>query len=177
MGQEKVEKKALTKVRLDKWLWAARFYKTRSQAATAVKGGKVDMDGMRAKSSTQVKIGCDLEVRKGPYRFELRVAALGEKRRNAEYAQTLYSETAESSKRREQTSARIASERAARPHGWTGGRPTKKQRRDLENFRRLYQSPEDIDDDDFSDFDNVDDADLANPEPWAVVATESTDKS
>jgi len=141
------ERTTKSRVRLDKWLWAARFYKTRSQASSAVKGGKVDIDGVRAKPSAQLRIGAEIEVRKGPYRFELAVIALGEKRRNAEYAQTLYAETPDSITRREQTASRIVSERAARPRGWTGGRPTKKQRRDLENFRRLYQSPEDILDD------------------------------
>lgn len=131
-------------VRLDKWLWAARFFKTRSQAATAVKGGKVDVDGSRAKASAQVRVGGEIEVRKGPYRFLVEVIAVAEKRRNAEFARTLYRENPESLKAREETAARIAADRSAMPHGFTGGRPTKKQRRDLEAFRNLYRAPEDI---------------------------------
>ena len=132
-------------VRLDKWLWAARFYKTRSQASAAIKGGKVDLEGSRAKASAQVRVGAELEVRKGPYRFACHVLALAEKRSNAEFARTLYREDAESVRAREETALRIAAERVGAPRGWEGGRPTKKNRRDLEAFRKLYISPEEID--------------------------------
>ena len=131
-------------VRLDKWLWAARFFKTRSQAGLAIKGGRVDLDGARPKASAQVRVGSQVDVRKGPYRFSAEVTALAEKRRNAEFAKTLYREDEAIVRLRDETAARIAAERQAMPRGWTGGRPTKKLRRDLESFRRLYVSPEDI---------------------------------
>ncbi|HET6613651.1 MAG TPA: RNA-binding S4 domain-containing protein [Kofleriaceae bacterium] len=136
------------RVRLDKWLWAARFYKTRSQSAAAIKAGKVELDGTRAKVSQKIGPGARIEVRKGPYAFTVEVRDVAERRGSAERAQALYAEDPDSIARREQARARIAAERTAIPRGWGGrGRPTKKQRRDLEAFQARLFSPEDIDDD------------------------------
>jgi ribosome-associated heat shock protein Hsp15 len=150
------------RVRLDKWLWAARFFKTRSQASAAIKGGRVDVDGVAAKASHAVTVGTRIEVRKGPYRFTVDVAALADRRGSAEVARTLYTEDPESEKLRHETRARIAAERAARPSGWSGGRPTKKQRRQLLAFRDqslAAAAPPGQDDDDDDDDDWLDDHD------------------
>ncbi|HUH02700.1 MAG TPA: RNA-binding S4 domain-containing protein [Kofleriaceae bacterium] len=137
------------KVRLDKWLWAARFYKTRSQSAAAIKAGRVELGGVRAKASQQVGVGARVEVRKGPYLFVVEVRALAERRGSAEMAQRLYDENPADRDAREATQARLTAERADAPPGWGGrGRPTKKQRRELDAFRDRIWSPEDLDDDD-----------------------------
>jgi ribosome-associated heat shock protein Hsp15 len=134
-----------TKVRIDKWLWAARFFKTRSQSAAAVKAGRVEIDGARAKPSHQVSPGVQIEVRKGAYRFDVEVKALAEKRGSAEQAAELYVETPASIELREQTHARLRAERAAMPYGMSAGRPTKKQRRQLMAFKEMSLTPEDWD--------------------------------
>jgi ribosome-associated heat shock protein Hsp15 len=137
------------KVRLDKWLWAARFYKTRSQSAAAIKAGRVEMAGARAKASQQVGVGARLEVRKGPFTFLVEVRALAERRGSAEMAQKLYVEDPASRAAREATLVRLAAERADAPRGWGGkGRPTKKQRREIDAFRERMWGPADISDDD-----------------------------
>lgn len=137
------------RVRLDRWLWAARFFKTRSQSAAAVKAGKVEIADARAKPSQAIGPGDRLSVRKGPYRFTLQVVGVAERRGNADAAQSLYAEDAESIRKREEIRARLAAERAAVPRSWGGmGRPTKKQRRELMAFRQRLFGPEDVDDDD-----------------------------
>jgi ribosome-associated heat shock protein Hsp15 len=137
-----------SKVRLDKWLWAARFYKTRSQSAAGIKAGRVEVDGGRARPSHQVGVGARVDVRKGPYLFSLEVRGLAERRGSAEIARALYAETEESVRRREETHARLVAERADVPRGWGGrGRPTKKQRRALMAFQSRMFAPEDLDDD------------------------------
>ena len=119
-------------VRLDKWLWAARFFKTRALAKAAIEGGKVHCAGERCKPSKEPKVGDELLIRQG---FEERlvvVCALSSTRRGASEAQLLYRETAESIVRREQAAAL----RKAGALGMTtDGRPTKKQRRQIHGFR------------------------------------------
>jgi len=88
--------------RLDKWLWAARFYKTRQLAADAVKGGHVEVNGSRAKPARGVKVGDRLRVRKAPFEFDVRVVDLRERRVSAREAQGLYEESSESIEKREQ---------------------------------------------------------------------------
>ncbi len=88
-------------VRLDKWLWAARFFKTRGAATQAVDGGKVQLNGRRAKRSKSVHAGDRVGIRKGPYRFAVVVKNVAEKRLSAREAVLLYEETAESSATRE----------------------------------------------------------------------------
>jgi len=125
-------------VRLDKWLWAARFYKTRSLAAKAISGGKVQLNGQRAKRASHLHVGDRLRVRKGPNEFQLVVLRLSERRGPASEAATLYEETAESVKARQS----LAGQRKAAPKFAfrDGGRPSKKERRYL---RRLKGDPED----------------------------------
>jgi ribosome-associated heat shock protein Hsp15 len=136
------------KVRLDKWLWAARFYKTRSQSAAAIKAGRVMTDGDRAKASFQVTVGAELEVRKGPYVFDLEVIALADRRGNAELARSLYLEKPESITKREETARQIsAMSRAGATGSRVGARPTKKDRRAMDAFKEQFFAPEDLEDD------------------------------
>jgi ribosome-associated heat shock protein Hsp15 len=122
-----------TTVRLDKWLWAARFFKTRSQATEAVDGGKVEVNGARVKPAKDVRIGDELRIRLGPYEHLVVVRALGDKRGSATIAQTLYEETPESVAAREKLreSHRLAPAMFVYEEK---GRPTKKDRRDLSDF-------------------------------------------
>jgi ribosome-associated heat shock protein Hsp15 len=123
-----------TRVRLDKWLWAARFYKTRSLATEAVAGGKVDVNGERAKPAKPIKTGDEIRLRLAPYEHVLIVRALSERRGPASVAQTLYDETPESRAERERLSAQLKLSPAAFVYE-EKGRPTKKDRRDLSSFR------------------------------------------
>ncbi|MDX1574312.1 MAG: RNA-binding S4 domain-containing protein [Methylophaga sp.] len=120
--------------RLDKWLWAARFFKTRSLAVEAINGGKVHVNGQRAKPSRHVHTGDMLEVSKPPYSFEIEVLGLEKQRRPAIEAQTLYQETAESQAKREQLREQLHNE----PLGFREqkGRPSKRDRRHIIKFTR-----------------------------------------
>lgn len=124
------------KIRLDKWLWAARFFKTRALAKAAIEGGKVQCRGERCKPGKEPRIGDEYVIRAGFDERTVRVLALSEVRRGAPEAQLLYAETAESLARREQAAAL----RKAGALGLqTDGRPSKKQRRDLQTFRGGWQ--------------------------------------
>ncbi len=120
--------------RLDKWLWAARFFKTRSLAAESVEEGKVHINSIRAKPSHQVRAGDELKIRRGPYEWVVVVRGVLLKRGPASEAQLLYEETEESKRNREMLAnelrfqGRIVSE--------IKGRPSKKARRDLLRFTR-----------------------------------------
>lgn len=120
-------------MRLDKWLWAARFFKTRSMAADAVDGGKVKVNDANAKPAKDVKVGDRLQIRAGEQTFEVTVAGLNEQRRPAPEARLLYEESAESLERR----AKEAELRklAPAPSADYRGRPTKRDRRQLGRFR------------------------------------------
>ncbi len=118
------------KLRIDKWLWAARFYKTRSLAADAVESGKVTMDEARIKPAKAIGVGDRLDIRLGQYRFEIEVLALSNRRGGAPEAQKLYRESDESKARR----AEIAANLKALPQPTFKGRPTKRDRRDIERF-------------------------------------------
>ncbi|MES1942807.1 RNA-binding S4 domain-containing protein [Salinisphaera sp. PC39] len=122
------------RVRLDKWLWAARFFKTRPLAAEAVAGGKVDVAGVRARPGYAVKVGDRLEITKGELRFEVVVADVAARRGPAAEAQRLYEETAASVAARERAAERrrVAGSGAPRPEG----RPDKKSRRRLQRVKR-----------------------------------------
>ncbi len=123
-----------TETRLDRWLWAARFFKTRSQAAAAIDGGKVHLGGQRAKRAAAVRVGDELRVRKGPYEFRVVIRALSEHRGSAQEAAVLFEETAESLQQR----ARLREElRAKTTLTYEGkGRPTKRDRRRLDRFKK-----------------------------------------
>lgn len=120
-------------VRIDRWLWAARFFKTRSAATEAVLGGRVHVNGARVKPSKDVRVGDTVAVRLGPLQTTALVTGLSEKRGSAAAAATLYQETPESV---EERLRRVAELRASRPLAAGGGRPTKRDRRHLDAFRR-----------------------------------------
>lgn len=120
-------------VRIDKWLWAARFYKTRSLAADAVTGGKVELNGERPKPARGVKVGDVLRLRIGVYEHRLVVRDLSDRRGPASVARTLYEETADSVAARAKLAERM---RYEMPLGAETGRPSKKDRRDLNRYRR-----------------------------------------
>jgi len=121
------------RLRLDKWLWAARFFKTRSLATEAVTGGKVEVNGERAKPAKALKIGDEVRVRLGPYEHILIVRDLSDRRGPASVAQTLYEETHASRDARERLSAQLKLSPAAFVYE-EKGRPTKKDRRQLSDF-------------------------------------------
>jgi len=124
---------AMTRVRIDKWLWAARFYKTRAIAKQAIEGGKVQCGGGRVKPSKEIEVGMEIRLRQGDDEKTVRVSALSDQRRGAPEAQKLYEETRESLARREE----LALARKAQPKHWmTPGRPTKKQRRQIHQFKQ-----------------------------------------
>jgi ribosome-associated heat shock protein Hsp15 len=120
-------------VRIDKWLWAARFYKTRSLAAAAVEGGKVQVDGERAKPAKAVKPGSEVRVRVGPYEHVLIVKGTAERRGTASDAARLFDETTESREAREKLHWQLT--KAAPAMEAAPGRPTKRDRRALDKFR------------------------------------------
>ena len=120
------------KARLDKWLWAARFFKTRALAKAAIEGGKVHCCGERCKPAREPKIGDELTIRCGFDERTVIVRALGMVRRGAPEAQLLYEETADSIARRE---AAAALRKAGALGVQSEGRPTKKQRRQIHQFR------------------------------------------
>jgi len=122
------------KVRLDKWLWAARFYKTRSLAAEAVEKGKVEVNGERAKRAKLLQAGDSLTIRLGPYQHIVTVRAVSERRGPASFAATLYEESAESRKAREGMQIQVKAAQSV--PGYDRGRPTKKDRREIERLRR-----------------------------------------
>jgi ribosome-associated heat shock protein Hsp15 len=123
----------LDKLRLDKWLWAARFFKTRSLAKAAIEGGKVHLGGQRVKVSKEISVGDTLQIRQGWDEKVVLVISLSDQRRGAPEALLLYEETADSSAKRE---AEAEARKAAggmidRP----ANRPTKKQRRQIHRFK------------------------------------------
>ena len=122
------------RVRLDKWLWAARFYKTRGLSADAIDGGKIEVNGERAKRSRLVQSGDRLKIRIGPYEHVITVKDVSEKRGSAPIAQALYEEDPESRKAREVMAAHVRAMNANT--GYESGRPTKKDRREIERLRR-----------------------------------------
>ncbi|HET9700875.1 MAG TPA: RNA-binding S4 domain-containing protein [Burkholderiales bacterium] len=124
----------LTAVRIDKWLWAARFYKTRSLAQQAVEGGRVKLNGERVKPAREVKPGDLLAVSIGELEWQLTVTGLAERRGSADLARRLYRESDESCARRQAMAEmrRFTPE----PSQAIKGRPTKRERRALERMRR-----------------------------------------
>ena len=119
---------------MDKWLWAARFFKTRTLAADAVDGGKVYVNGDRAKPAKSVKPGDEVRLRLGPYEHVLIVRGTAERRGSAPEAQRLYEETTASREAREKLHWQLT--KAAPAMEAAPGRPTKQDRRALEKFRR-----------------------------------------
>lgn len=120
----------IVRVRLDKWLWAARLFKTRSVASDAISRQRVLIGGQRVKPSRIVQLGEQLRIEKGPYTFELTVLGLDDIRRGAPEASLLYSESDASREAREAIRARRHADREARLGLAGDGRPSKRQRRD-----------------------------------------------
>ena len=118
-------------IRLDKWLWAARFYKTRSIAKEMIDGGKVHYNGQRSKPNKTVEVGAIIKLRQGNDEKEIKVTALSAQRRGAPEAQLLYQETEQSVEKREKL--KLARKINAMPH--PDRRPNKKERRDLLRFK------------------------------------------
>ncbi len=123
-------------MRIDKWLWAARFYKTRSLASSEVDAGHVDVNGDRAKPSKALKLGDELRIRAHNYTFVVHVKVLSDHRGPATFAQTLYEETEASRAERERL--REMRRLAPTPAYEEGGRPTKRDRRDMAKVKRRY---------------------------------------
>lgn len=123
-------------MRLDKWLWAARFYKTRSAAAQAVDGGKVDLGGERAKRARLIQAGDVVTVRRPPYQHQVVVRGLAEQRGPAAVAATLWEETPESRTARETLAFQLKNAPTLSFEG--GGRPTKRDRRDIQKIKEKW---------------------------------------
>lgn len=121
-------------VRIDKWLWAARFFKTRARAAEAVAGGKVKVNGERVKAAKALRRGDELRIHIGPYEHVIRVLGLSARRGSAAEAALLYQESPESKAARQELAARLAAERSLFPR--EKGRPTKRARRELIRFKQ-----------------------------------------
>lgn len=121
-------------VRIDKWLWAARFFKTRRLATEAINGGKVEVNGARAKPAKTVRLGDRIHLRKDALDYELIVEGLSDRRGPASVARTLYTETAESIARREQVQAQLKAQATAFPQ--PKRRPDKHDRKRLASFKR-----------------------------------------
>ena len=121
------------KFRIDKWLWAARFFKTRSLAADAIDSGKIYLNDVRIKPAKLVTSGDMLKIRMGHYQYEIEVLALSNRRGSATIAHQLYRETDQSQRQRES----IATQMKAQPQPFLSkGRPTKRDRREIERFKR-----------------------------------------
>jgi len=120
------------KCRLDKWLWASRFFKTRSLSADAVDSGKVRVDGDRAKPAKEVRVGMTIHIRNKDVEMECEVLGLSNVRRGAPEAALLYAETEASKQKRENVKLTREADHAVRERGM--GRPTKRQLRDIKKF-------------------------------------------
>ena len=127
-------KEAGEQIRIDKWLWAARFFKTRSLAAEAVAGGKVAVNGVRAKPSRNVREGETLHIRKGPFEWTIMVRGIAKTRGPAPEACLLFDETEESIRKRAAAAAQLKFERP--PQFDLPGRPSKKDRRSMQRFTK-----------------------------------------
>ncbi len=128
-------------IRIDKWLWAARFFKTRGAATEAVLGGRVHLNDARVKPAREVRAGDTIEIRIGHFQWELVVRAVADKRGPASVARTLYDETPDSVDARTRRAEEL---RLSRPIGADlGARPTKQDRRRLEDLRRLERGGRD----------------------------------
>ncbi len=120
------------RARIDKWLWAARFYKTRALAVAALENGRVLVNGVRVKPAKALNVGDMLAIRMGPYTHEVEVLGLSGKRGPAPEAQKLYRETEESKAKRAALAEQL---KAQQQYSVLKGRPTKKDRRDIEKVK------------------------------------------
>lgn len=125
-------------VRLDKWLWCARFYKTRALAAAAIKGNKIRVNEQTVKAAKNVQLGDVIQIRKTPYEYTITILKLCKNRLPASKAALLYTEDTESIQTREELSKQIKADAASFPR--TIGRPTKRNRREIIRFTRANQN-------------------------------------
>jgi ribosome-associated heat shock protein Hsp15 len=123
-------------IRLDKWLWAARFFKTRTLAAEAISGGKVHVNGQRTKPGKEVKIGAELSISKDNYRWDVTIIAIKGQRRSAKEAALLYEESAESLAKREQQIIQNREQRELFDFSGSDRKPNKKDRRLIHRFKQ-----------------------------------------
>jgi ribosome-associated heat shock protein Hsp15 len=128
-------KQPAERMRLDKWLWVARFFKTRQLAIEAINGGKVHIDGQRTKPGKEITVGTELAITKEPYAWEITVTALHGQRRPAPEAALLYEETPASHARRQEEVARRREEKEMGIP--TDSRPNKRERRLIHRFKRV----------------------------------------
>ncbi len=124
----------MDKVRIDKWLWAARFFKTRNLAKQAIEGGKVHMDGQRVKASKEIECGVVLRIRQGWDLKEVKVLALSDQRRGASEAALLYQETEDSEQKRALHAEQRKSLRGSEPQNYH--KPNSRERRQIHQFKR-----------------------------------------
>ncbi len=124
-------------VRLDKWLWAARFFKTRQLAHEAIAGGKVHLNGQRVKPGKEIGVGARLEISKDQFAWEILVTALSTRRGPAKHAALLYQETPESLSRRQTELERRREQRELQLS--PDGRPTKRDRRLIHRFKNSFE--------------------------------------
>ena len=126
----------LESLRIDKWLWAARFFKTRKLASDAVSGGKVHANGQRCKPSKEIKVGTKLLIHKDQYSWDICILGLNSQRRPASEAVLLYEESPESRDKRQQQIIENKEQRQFIPHSERERRPNKKQRRQIHRFKQ-----------------------------------------
>lgn len=126
----------LEAIRLDKWLWTARFFKTRKLAAEAISGGKVHVNDQRTKPGKEVKIGAMLSISKDNYRWEITIIAINGQRRSAKEAIFLYQESAESLAKREQQIIKNREQRELFDFSGRDHKPNKKERRLIHQFKQ-----------------------------------------
>ena len=131
----------IEKMRLDKWLWAARFFKTRSLATLAIAKNQIKISGQRVKPSRNIAVGDTIMVEKPPYQQELTIIGLSEQRRPAKEAQLLYEELQASIQLRETLANQLRVERQMNPRFVSDGRPSKKQRRQIIRFQNIQDAP------------------------------------
>lgn len=124
----------LESMRLDKWLWCARFYKTRALSANAIKGGKVNINELATKSSKTIKVGDKVKINKPPFLYTITILKLPHNRLSASQAALLYKEDIESIQTREELAKQIKAESSSFPR--TRGRPSKRDRRNIIRFTR-----------------------------------------
>ena len=127
----------LEAIRLDKWLWTARFFKTRGLAAEAITGGKVHVNNQRAKPGKEVKPGTQLSITKDTYRWDITITALSSQRRPAKEAVLLYEETAESHAKRQQQIIQQREQRELFDFSGQDHKPNKKERRLIHRFKQV----------------------------------------
>jgi ribosome-associated heat shock protein Hsp15 len=131
----------MEKIRIDKWLWAARFFKTRSLAKQAIEGGKVHCDGQRVKASKDIVVSTKLTIRHGWDEKTVAIIALSDKRRGAPEAAMLYEETTDSIEKRAKNEIQRKLLKSASGLQ-TDNRPTKKQRRQIHQFKEMMDNIE-----------------------------------